>query len=146
MNIKEVDEFTQDSARQIVLEGLGEHFGYIDEHINTDLEDICANYTQKGDKFFVGLIEEKVVATGALMKEEKGIGRIIRMSVSKEQRRKGLASQMLKYIIDSAKKEGYTGLVLSTEHNWHAAIKLYEKFGFQKYSVTEIDLNFSMDL
>ena len=31
-------------ARRLILEGLGEHFGFVDETINTDLTDIRALY------------------------------------------------------------------------------------------------------
>ena len=36
----------QEEARRLILEGLGEHWGWIDEKINTDLEDIAASAYQ----------------------------------------------------------------------------------------------------
>ena len=43
----------QEQARWLILEGLGEHFGYIDETLNPDLDDILHNYIIPGHDFVV---------------------------------------------------------------------------------------------
>ena len=70
------------------LQGLGEHFGWIDEGIDTDLEDISRSYST--GPFVLGFLDGVLVATGALIPETDTSMRIVRMSVDREYRRRGL--------------------------------------------------------
>ena len=77
----------QQKTRRLILGDLGEHWGWIDEQINTDLVDIKASYAS-GD-FVLGWLGETLVATGALIPEDGHSRRIVRMSVFKQFRRQG---------------------------------------------------------
>lgn len=132
MNIKIVlvtKEF-EESAKLIVLEGLAERFGYLDDSYNPDLKNIIENYMDKGNIFMVGLINGKVVCTGALTRESSQIGRIERMSVKREYRGKGYAKRMLSTLEMEATKSGYHKLILETNKDWASAIELYKRNGF----------------
>lgn len=60
VNIEELTRDNQDEARSLILAGLADHWGSIDETLNPDLDDMVASY-QKGrtvlireDGFLVG--------------------------------------------------------------------------------------------
>lgn len=119
----------QKGARRLILEGLGEHWGWIDEYINTDLEDISVSYAS--GHFVLGFFKEKLVATGALIPEDEFTKRIVRMSVAKEFRRHGFGSQILKHLISLARRTSTKKVVLETTETWDDVIAFYESFGFQ---------------
>ena len=77
--IEEVSKDTQEDAKLIVLAGLRERFGSLDESLNQDLNEIVLNYSSRGNHFLVGRINTKVICTGALIREEVDTGRIVRM-------------------------------------------------------------------
>lgn len=59
----------QDAARRLVLAGLAERFGWLDETLNPDLIDIHASYVRPGGRFLVGCRGAELVATAALAPE-----------------------------------------------------------------------------
>lgn len=146
VEIEEFDVKDQERVRRLILEGLGEHFGYIDVTCNPDIDDIDANYIKKGSIFAVAYLNYELVGTGALVKETEGIGRIVRMSVSKSYRKRGIGKQIVKYLISKAGENGYKKVILSTEVNWVPAISLYESCGFKEYGRNEVDLHMYRDL
>src|SRR5690349_8639040 len=68
----------QQAARQLILDGLGGHFGFIDESRNPDLDDIMAHYVEPGNSFVVAQIDGSLVGTGALIAEGQYTGRLVR--------------------------------------------------------------------
>ena len=146
VKIKEFDISEQSCVRRLILEGLGEHFGYIDETCNPDIDDIDTNYIQKGYLFIVAYINSELVGTGALIIETEGVGRLVRMSVSKLYRKKGIGKKIVEYLLGKAKLRGYKRIVLSTEVNWISAICLYESCGFEEYGRNNIDVHMYKDL
>ena len=76
----------QQNARQLVLDGLSEHFGNINEELNPDLDDIAVSYA--GDLFLVAEQAGVIVGCGALIYEGDGIARVQRMSVLRTLRRR----------------------------------------------------------
>ena len=54
--------------------------------------------------------------------------------VHPEYRRRGIGTKLLAYVVDLAKKQGIRKLYLDTgsETSYAAAVRLYEKFGFQE--------------
>ncbi|MCL0056989.1 GNAT family N-acetyltransferase [Dehalococcoidia bacterium] len=105
LDIRPVDETTQEHARVLILSGLGERFGYIDEMLNQDLNDIVANYVEKAHIFLIGTIGNEIVCTGALVQEDQSTGRVVRMSVAKEYRRRGFGTAMLQRLMDLAREK-----------------------------------------
>ena len=125
MIIRSFEPCDQNAARQLILTSLGEHFGFIDETCNPDLDDIAANYIEPGHTFVVAEIEAKLVGTGALITEREGTGRLVRMSVSQKHRRKGIGRALVTYLLDIARQQGFTRVVVTTEPDWEDAIGLY---------------------
>lgn len=119
----------QDEAKDLVLAGMVEHWGFLDPTLNPDLNDIAVSY--KEGLFLVAKQEGKIVGTGALLPRSEMSAEIMRMSVASTLRRSGLGSAMLQRLCEYAKLKGYRQLVLETTSNWQEVIEFYLKFGFQ---------------
>src|SRR5262249_38867561 len=93
----------QAAARMLVEEGLGEHFGYVDRDANPDLVDIAASYMNAPDAFFVAEVSGILVGTTGLI-VEADTGRLVRVAVARDYRRLGIATLMMKRVVDFARR------------------------------------------
>lgn len=123
----------QSLARALILQGLGEHFGFIDETLNPDLDDIAANYLARGHLFVVAESQQTLVGTGALRVYPDKTGQLVRISTHAAYRRLGIACAICQHLIDSARQRDLLRLIVETNDNWHGAIKLYQNLGFVEY-------------
>lgn len=128
--IQPIQPELQPGARDLILAGLAEHWGLLDPGLNPDLEDICFSYSQ--GVFLVALQQERVIATGALVPGADGTAQIVRMSVAKDMRRRGVASALLHDLCTRARTLGVRQLVLETTETWQDAISFYKNFGFTR--------------
>ena len=103
--IRSFEPCDQNAARQLILTGLGEHFGFIDETRNPDLDDIVTRYIEAGHTFVVAEIRTELVGTGAVITECEDTGRLVRMSVNRKHRRKGIGRALVTYLLDIARCE-----------------------------------------
>lgn len=122
----------QVEARTLILKGLEEHFGLIDETLNPDLDDIAGHYLDRGHAFFLALLGGELVGTGALVREAPGIGRMARITVDSARRRQGIAKLMVRHLKDWAQLHGCRRILVETNHDWHEAITLYLGEGFEE--------------
>lgn len=136
----------QSAAQQLILEGLREHWGTLDPTLNPDLNDIMASYVQAGHAFFVAEEGGVLIGTGALLAEAPGVGRIVRVSVSPAQRRRGLGRAISEYLIAAARRRGCHTLLVETTGTWTAAIRLYETCGFTPYDWRDGDVHMRLRL
>jgi N-acetylglutamate synthase-like GNAT family acetyltransferase len=143
--VRQFTPIDQDAARQVVLQGLGEHFGFIDPSLNPDLHDIYAAFIASGHDFFVAEHSGEVVGTVGLL-FETGRARIVRMSVLKKYRKTGIASALLHRCIESTRSRGIAELVAFTEPDWHDAIGFYTSRGFRQYGRDDIDIHLRLPL
>lgn len=131
IHITTVTEQYEEAARQLILDGLEERFGFLDSSLNPDLAAIIRSYSEDGGVFLVGIYNHAVVCTGALTREQAAVGRIQRMSVKKSCRRAGLAKLMIQALEERARRQGYKEIVLETNNEWHSAIEFYKSKGYQ---------------
>jgi GNAT superfamily N-acetyltransferase len=136
----------QTAARQLILEGLGSHFGFIDETMNPDLGDIWQHYVVPGNSFVIAEIDGRIVGTGALIEETKGVGRLVRMSVSPGHQRRGIGRRLVHHLIQKANEQGYRRLLVETNHDWFDAISLYQSCGFCEYDRDEESVHFQQKI
>jgi enamine deaminase RidA (YjgF/YER057c/UK114 family)/GNAT superfamily N-acetyltransferase len=136
----------QEAARALILSGLGEHFGFIDETRNPDIDDILACYIASGQVFIIAEIAGALVGTAALIREAAQTGRVARMSVAREMRRKGIAHALMARLIELARERGYTRLVLETNSGWADAIGFYRRCGFRAYDRADGLTHMALDL
>jgi GNAT superfamily N-acetyltransferase len=134
VKIRSLREGEQMAARRIILEGLGEHFGRVDETCNRDLEDIAASYLGAGHPFLVAEAAATLVGTGALLIENGHCGRIVRVSVSRAYRRRGIGRELVTRLVNIARQGGLTRLWVETNDDWVEAIGLYVHCGFQEFA------------
>ena len=129
-------------AKKVIVDGLKEYFEEYDESLNSDLKNIYETYNKDNHFFILGVYNNKVVATSGLIKENENTGRIVRMSVKKEFRQKGVASLMIRKIEKIAKNNNCEKLLLETTKTWEKAIKLYRKNNYKIYKKDERNIYF----
>lgn len=134
----------QAAARRLILSGLQERWGHLDETKNADLEDIAIAYA--GGLFLVAYVGERLVATGALLPEGPGVGRIVRMSVARDVRRRGLGRRMLQALLAAARARDYGKIVLETTATWKDAVAFYRQQGFRPLGERDGDMHFEKEL
>ena len=123
----------QKAVKSLILAGLGEHFEIINPKLNPDLNDIFSSYIEHGHIFVVCESNATLVGTGALIKEKKEVGRIVRVSVAGSHRKQGIGRLITEHLISAATMQGYNQIVVETNDDWVGAIRLYQQCGFKEY-------------
>jgi GNAT superfamily N-acetyltransferase len=134
----------QEIVRNLILEGLAEHWGVLDPAFNQDLLDIAQSY--KDGIFMLAWLGEKLVGTGALVPECEGVARIVRMSVEKMHRRQGIGKLILANQLEYAGAQGIQKIVLETTASWEEVIAFYKSNNFHPLEIRDGDLHFELDL
>jgi len=132
--------------RALVLQGLGDHFGEIDETMNPDLDDITGVYHAAGAAIIVAERNGEIVGCGVLIDEPPDAGRLVRMSVRGDQRGQGLGKRLVRTLLDEARRRGKTRVVCETTDDWHDAIGLYRACGFTEIGRWNGDAHFELVL
>ncbi len=115
--------------KQLILSGLEEHWGVLDQSKNPDLDDIATSYARA--IFWVAQKDGRIVGTGALVPRASGVAEIVRMSVAASMRRKGIGTMILQELCRRAKEAGFHRIILETNSTWHEVIRFYRGYGFQ---------------
>lgn len=136
----------QDVARQLILEGLGEHFGHIDLSQNPDLDDIEANYIGAGHSFVIAEKDRQIVGTGALLSESEDTGRIARVSVTPGLRGLGIGRSIVAHLLEVGRRLGKRQIVVETNCDWYPAINLYKHCGFHEYDRDDESVHMCLEL
>jgi len=116
---------------------------YTDSVLMGDLAKPSAYYSKPGRRYWA--LESQageIVATAAVdyIEEELGSAELLRVSVSPEFRRKGVARMLVKTAANWSKQHGYKTLQLQTTNRQPAAIALYESEGFRKRETRDAGL------
>lgn len=136
------------AARELILSGLREHWGELNDQLNQDLDDIQTYYS--GCVFIVAKLGERIIGTGTLIPRSDTIAEIVRMSVAKDMRRRSVGTMILLRLVEEAKLLGFTQIILETTASWGEVIAFYEGFGFRRTHVRPglygKDVYFSLDI
>lgn len=130
LTIRPLAPAEQEQARELILSGLGEHFGHIDYSLNPDLDDIAGHYLAQGAPFLSVWDGDRLVGTGCLIREAEGVSRIVRMSVHPDYRRRGIGRSLVAALVNLARERGDRKVVLETNRTWEDARGLYLRAGF----------------
>lgn len=128
-SIRAFDGHDQEAARLLILEGLGEHFGFIDETMNPDVDDIARTYLQRNFPFIVAEYAGMLIGTAGLIFNGSS-ARMVRVSVHSDYRRQGIGTALVEYLLAVARQRGMREIWVETTTGWQDAIGLYERCGF----------------
>jgi GNAT superfamily N-acetyltransferase len=143
--VRQFEATDQHAARQLILEGLGGHFGFIDETLNPDLDDIRSSFAD--GIFVVALIGDVVVGTGGFHRQVDGTANVVRMSTAAPHRRNGIGRAVLTSLIEHARtSDGCTRITLATNADWHDAVGFYRASGFTELLRTDAGVVFGLTL
>ncbi len=139
MTVRPFRASDQTTARALIEEGLGEHFGFIDRDANPDLLDIGATYAAPHAAFFVAELDGTIVGTAGVLMERNAV-RMVRVGVSRQHRRRGIASALLDQVVELAQSVGAREIQAHTQPEWPDATQFYEAHGFTAYGRDDIDV------
>ncbi|XP_050829374.1 N-acetyltransferase 8 isoform X2 [Serinus canaria] len=106
---------------------------YVREALGTDLCDVSGAYLRSPDcRFWVAEEAGAVAGIVAAVPAGRGELELKRLSVSREQRGRGLARALCREVLAFARARGYSTVVLSTSVVQVVAQRLYEGQGFRK--------------
>ena len=131
-------------VKALILSGLEEHWGTLDESKNPDLDDIALSYAEA--TFLVAWLDDEIVGTGAFISRSESQVEIVRMSVQKELRRQGIGQQILSELCKRASQDGYEEIILETTKTWQDVIDFYLQYGFEITHYEGGDVYFKLDL
>ena len=134
LNIRSFATSDQEEVQQLILDGLAEHFFNLDPSLNLDLEDITTTYLSKGDLFLIAEMDNRIIATGALVRESLETGRIVRVSVASDNRRRGIGQLIVQHLLDNARRLDLKRIFVETNLDWHEALRFYQNLGFCEYN------------
>jgi len=147
MHIRKFRQEDQKSTQDIILEGLKEYWGIIDHTLNPDVYDIQGTYIKDRTTFVVVEKDGVIVGTGGLQKtDDKETAQMVRVSVRKDFRRKGIAREIIAHLLLQAKDMGYKSVLVETTKTWVAPRALYNKLGFNEIREDEEDVYMLLSL
>jgi GNAT superfamily N-acetyltransferase len=132
------------AVRQLLIDGLSERWGAYEARFNQDLETFPRSYS--GSLILVAKTAGAVVGTGTLRSISPYRAEIVRMSTAPSSRRTGVASAILKHLLDHAHTVGAHEVVLETTTSWASATAFYAKHGFARTHEQGGDTHFILRL
>jgi ribosomal protein S18 acetylase RimI-like enzyme len=145
--LRDFDVNDQPVVRALILSGMADRWGdQFDAAANPDTDDLWSSYVLQGGEIVV--VEERgvIVATGALVRDPDGAGRILRLSVDRRCRRRGLARKVVAELVERARRRDLATVRVTTDTPWSDAVALYSSCGFEVVVQTEAATHFSMSL
>ena len=129
--------------RSLILDGMRERWGAgFDPAVNPDVDDMWASYIATGGEIVVWVEDGAVVGTGTLVPEADGGGRIMRMSVARSWRRRGIGRRIVAELVRRAGRRGLRPVRVSTDTPWPEAVGLYAACGFAIVEQDDADTHF----
>lgn len=110
---------------------------YVSTCLQADLADITKSYLNARGSFWVAESGDQVVGiVGCLPVKNPPLGRkqmeLFRLSVSSQHRGQGIAKALVRTVLQFARDQGYSDVVLVTSIVQYSALALYQAMGFQK--------------
>ncbi|MBA3653980.1 MAG: GNAT family N-acetyltransferase [Actinobacteria bacterium] len=126
--LRDFEPRDQERVRRLILDGLGEHWGNIDESLNTDVDDIAATYA--GGRTLVAELHDELIGTGTIVRRDEDVSEIVRMSVAPSARRSGVGRRLVEELVGTAGTWSSRRVVLETSSSWTEVIAFYIACGF----------------
>ncbi len=100
---------------------------------DNDFKDIESVYIRPGGDFFIGTIDDKIIAMGGLKKLSKDMAEIKRMRVDPAFQRNGFGQIILERLEKRARELDFSSIQLDTSVLQKSAQKFYEKNGYKEF-------------
>ena len=113
--------------KALILAGLAEHWGSLDESLNPDLDNIATSHAT--GRTVVVEVDGQIIGTGTLRRSGV-VAEIVRMSVASPHRRLGIGRIIVDALIDTARAWGATRVILETSTQWEEVVAFYLASGF----------------
>ena len=133
--IVDYEEQYLDNFRRLNLEWL-EQFNLTESHDLEILNHPQENVIDGGGFIFLLKENDAIIGTAGILKINQQEYELIKMSVAPEYRGKKFGNMLLQKSISKAKEIKASKLILFSNSNLQAAIRLYEKFAFKHVDVT----------
>ncbi|MCM5663571.1 GNAT family N-acetyltransferase [Galbibacter mesophilus] len=88
-----------------------------------------------GGYIYFAKVDNTIVGCFALMKMSDGVFELTKMAVSPAYQGKKIGQELLKFTIETAKKEKFKQLLLYSNRKLENAIYLYRKYGFEEVTL-----------
>lgn len=138
--VRRFERLDQDRFETVVQQGMRDRWGdAFDASYNADVADVWATYVEHGADVVVLEDAGTVVATGVLVDLGDGVGRLLRMSVDRDHRRRGHASAVVAHLLDCARDRDMDRVVVLTDTPWPDAVAFYRSCGFAIEAVDDVD-------
>ena len=109
------------------------NFFEVEEYDHKILLNAKKYIVDKGGKIFFAILEDKIIATVALMPTENElIYELTKMAVKPKYRNKGIGKKLLNKCIEFSNYNGYESIILYSNKKLKNAIHLYKLFGFEE--------------
>lgn len=118
----------QRGVRDLVLAGLGEHWGDVDPKLNPDLDDIATSYGH--GRTLVAELDGALVGTGTVVPRGDGVAEIVRVSVDSARRGRGIGRQIVDELVRVAQSWEVERVVLETTADWSEVVAFWLRCGF----------------
>lgn len=132
LQIDRVTSLDTYDLNSLIEESIAEGYRFIKRLVD-EFEDGSNRFNKTGEALFVALIDNRVVGVGGLnidpYRDDKNVGRVRHVYVLKSSRRLGVGKELLRTIIEEAKKH-FSILTLTTDNP--VADRLYIASGFTK--------------
>jgi GNAT superfamily N-acetyltransferase len=134
LTIREIREGEEATVREVfyaALDAVNANLKDKHEAPDADLFDISRQYSETpGNIFLVGLIDDHIMATGALTRLTNQQVKLRRMAIPPDYQGRGYGRQMLEMLENFARRFSYNEIILDTADILTAAIGLYTNAGF----------------
>ena len=120
-----------DMVRQLVIEYtnfLGRDLSF--QHFDDELNDLSAKYAPPEGRLLCAAVDDKIIGCVAYHRHTNARCEMKRLFVREGYREHHAGSQLVEAIINSARADGFSEMVLDTITPLQSAIRLYKRFGF----------------
>ena len=119
------DHFPTDAARQALED-------YIQGALTSDLADISSTYLARpNSNFWIAEEDGRAVGCLGIYRHNDADAEVCRVAVDRDFRRLGVASHLMDHAESFCRGAGYSWVVLRTASFLTAAIRMYERRGYQ---------------
>ena len=120
-----------DAFKQLVIEYtefLGRDLSF--QHLDDELKDLSAKYAPPEGRLLCAAVDDKIIGCVAYHKHNAARCEMKRLFVREGYREHHAGNKLVEAIINSARANGFSEMVLDTITPLVSAIRLYKKFGF----------------